>query len=318
MNLSIIVPVYKVQQYIERCARSLFMQTLVEDIEYLFIDDCSPDDSILVLEKVIGEFPERQSQIRIIRNEFNMGVSETRKKGVSLAQGKYIGWCDSDDWVEPDMFEKMLLVAQEDDLDIVSCSYVEEKGVKDSKAHELIKCKTPDECITNVYKGYYLPGSLWQNIYRKEIIQYAMNRVKRTSYGEDMYANFIAFAKAKTNGYTSGLLYHYNSLNEGSLLHNIDVSKRGWISQKENLIVLAQELYAIGGYKKYHIAVNAYTYHIKQMYRASFCSIKEYYYEFSECYKDVNAYLFTPDKAKLKTWLVFNIYLLFRVFDRAK
>ena len=72
--VSVIIPGYKVERYIERCARSLFSQTL-EDIEYIFVNDCSPDRSVEILEKVLEDFPQRKTQVKIISNPENRGVS---------------------------------------------------------------------------------------------------------------------------------------------------------------------------------------------------------------------------------------------------
>ena len=79
IKLSIIVPIYKVEQYIERCIRSLMEQTMKENIEFIFVNDCTPDNSIQILQNVIQEYPNRSSQIRIYNNTKNIGLHETRK-----------------------------------------------------------------------------------------------------------------------------------------------------------------------------------------------------------------------------------------------
>ena len=105
--ISVIIPIYKAEDYIERCARSLMEQTMKDGIEFLFINDCTPDNSMTILRRVIANYPERGHQIRIIENNKNLGVSATRRLGVNEANGDYIGWCDSDDWVESEAFERM-------------------------------------------------------------------------------------------------------------------------------------------------------------------------------------------------------------------
>lgn len=118
--VSVIIPVYKVERYIERCARSLFSQTL-EDIEYIFVNDCSPDRSVEILEKVLEDFPQRKSQVKIISNPENRGVSYTRMKGAENATGDYVIHCDSDDWPDPEMYAKMYSKAVSENLDMVIC-----------------------------------------------------------------------------------------------------------------------------------------------------------------------------------------------------
>ncbi|MBP5211144.1 MAG: glycosyltransferase family 2 protein [Bacteroidales bacterium] len=101
--VSVIVLVYNVRDYIAQCARSLFGQTL-EDIEYIFVDDCSGDESIEILEKILEEeFPERKGSVKILRNDRNRGQAWCRRLAVENAAGEYIIHCDSDDWPEIDM-----------------------------------------------------------------------------------------------------------------------------------------------------------------------------------------------------------------------
>ena len=119
--VSVIVLVYKAERYIERCARSLFGQTL-QDIEYVFVDDCSPDGSMDVLERVLEGYPARRSQVRIIHNDTNRGQAYSRRRGVEAATGEYIIHCDSDDWPEPEMYARMYTKASEEGLDMVICS----------------------------------------------------------------------------------------------------------------------------------------------------------------------------------------------------
>ena len=118
--VSVIVLVYKVEKYIERCARSLFEQTL-QDIEYIFVDDCTPDRSIEILERVLEDYPERKSQVIILHNERNSGLPFSRRRGVEAASGDYIIHCDSDDWPESDMYAKLYAKASSENLDMVKC-----------------------------------------------------------------------------------------------------------------------------------------------------------------------------------------------------
>ena len=118
--VSVITPVYKVEEYIDQCARGLLGQTL-QDIEFIFVDDCTPDGSMEVLERVLEEFPERRHQVKIFRNEVNKGLPFTRSVGIRNATGDYIIHCDSDDWPEPDMYAKMYSKAKEENLDMVIC-----------------------------------------------------------------------------------------------------------------------------------------------------------------------------------------------------
>ena len=97
--ITVIVPVYKAAKTIERCARSLFEQTMTDGVEFLFVDDATPDESIRIIEQIALCYPTIKENIRIVYNSQNLGISQTRKKGIQEARGEYIAWVDSDDWV---------------------------------------------------------------------------------------------------------------------------------------------------------------------------------------------------------------------------
>lgn len=103
-EISVVVPIYNVAQYIERCAHSLFAQTY-KDIEYIFVDDCSPDNSIELLKKVLLFYPQRKKYVHIYAHEKNQGLVAARQTGISHVKGKYIICFDSDDWVNTDIVQ---------------------------------------------------------------------------------------------------------------------------------------------------------------------------------------------------------------------
>ena len=115
-KVSIIVPVYNCEKYLPECIASLRRQTL-SDIEMIFVCDASPDDSLSILR----EAERTDARIRVIAFSENRGVSAARNAGLDAATGAYIGFCDSDDWVEPQMFEQLYSAAQEKDADISFC-----------------------------------------------------------------------------------------------------------------------------------------------------------------------------------------------------
>lgn len=126
-KVSVIIPVYKAEQFIERCARSLFEQTL-DSIEYIFVNDCSPDRSMDVLLSVLEEYPGRKEHVKILNHTVNTGQSGARKDGMAIASGEYIIHCDSDDWVDLDMYESMYKIAKQDNVEAVCCDIVLEHG----------------------------------------------------------------------------------------------------------------------------------------------------------------------------------------------
>ena len=104
MTISIITPLYKAENFIERCADSLFGQTFT-DIEYIFVDDCSPDSTVKRLRQVLDRYPARKPQTKIIGHERNRGVAAARNTGLDAATGDYVYYVDADDYIEPDAIE---------------------------------------------------------------------------------------------------------------------------------------------------------------------------------------------------------------------
>lgn len=121
-KVTIAVPVYGVEKYIERCARSLFGQTC-QEIEYLFVDDCTQDRSIDILMKTLEDYPKRKSHVRVIRHEKNGGLGAARNTAVDNCQTEFIMHVDSDDSIELNTIERVLAKQVEDDYDIVSFGF---------------------------------------------------------------------------------------------------------------------------------------------------------------------------------------------------
>lgn len=118
ITVSICVPVYGVERYIERCARSIFEQTY-ENIEYVFVDDCSPDKSIDILRGLMEDYPNRKPYIKIICHEHNRGLAAARNTAITNATGDFIYHVDSDDYVDKDLVEKCMEEQIRSDSDII-------------------------------------------------------------------------------------------------------------------------------------------------------------------------------------------------------
>lgn len=191
-KVSVVVPVYGVEKYIERCARSLFEQTL-DDMEFVFVDDCTKDNSIKVLEGVIEDYPDRKNQIKIIHHEHNKGLSHARETGVSNATGDFIGHCDSDDWVDKCMYEEMYSTAIAGGYDYVKCGH--RKTDLDS-IDEIHSVYTGNGNLnTSIVLDYMLKwkgwNSIWDTLIKKEI--YFNNKILYTN--NPMLEDFFVVAQ---------------------------------------------------------------------------------------------------------------------------
>lgn len=204
-KVSIIIPVYGVEKYIERCARSLFEQTL-DDIEYLFIDDCTPDKSVEILKRVLEEYPQRKSQVVIHRMEQNSGQAKVREWGMQNATGEYVIHCDSDDWVDVHMYEKMYKKSVSADYDIVVCDYYESDGISHVRKNEYISDKVEETMSSILLKKTH--SVLWNKLVKKSI--YNNEIIYPIANNAEDYALLVQLAyHSKSFGYVNEPLYFY-------------------------------------------------------------------------------------------------------------
>lgn len=219
-KVSVIIPVYKVEKYIEKCARSLFEQTLKE-IEYIFVNDCSPDESINVLNEIIKQYPERQSWIKIIHHDSNKGLTSTRNSGISIAQGEYIAHCDSDDWVEPTMYDEMYMCAKETSAEAVYCDINMVYG----NFNEIYKAAQNATNKNDFLRNYIVSvwTSLCNTLIRSEIYKkYNLYSPEHLCYCEDFWLSVRLFHYANKVLYINKPFYNYNRNNGGSIMHSLN------------------------------------------------------------------------------------------------
>lgn len=214
-KVSVIIPVYGVERYVERCARSLFGQTLQEGIEFIFIDDYSPDNSIEIIKNTLRDYPHRIPQTRIIRLTKNAGISYVRNLGVCEANGKYVINCDSDDWVEPDMYESLLSIAEYTSADIVKCGYFDEQP---DKSISIVKPWPSDknESLIGMAKSGNLDAYLWTRLVRR--IYYQKYQIDTgITLLDDLSIVLPMHRDATVIEILPRPLYHYNRTIPGSM-----------------------------------------------------------------------------------------------------
>lgn len=197
-KVSVIVPIYGVEKYIERCVKSLFAQTL-DDLEFIFIDDCTPDRSMELLdaeiEKKRPRFAEMNWKVRTVRMPTNSGQAAVRRHGIQLATGKYIIHCDSDDWVEKTAYEKLYRCAIDNDYDIVYCDYYKSDGINRTYFK-----KTENE--------RFMTGPLWNKLVKSSLYKNEINYPVNNKAEDGAIMMQLSFY-AKTRGYINEPLYYY-------------------------------------------------------------------------------------------------------------
>lgn len=210
MKVSVIIPIYKVEAFIERCAITLLEQTL-HDVEYIFVDDATPDSSIQVLEEVVARYPEQKEQVRIVHHDTNKGLPAARNTGLALATGEYIFHCDSDDYVELTMLEELYHAAKTQEADIIWCDWY--LTFAENERYMKQPCfGTPMEALKAMLSGG-MKYNVWNKLVRRTL--YTDNSIEFPSgygMGEDM-TMMLLFAHAQKIAYVPKSYYHYIKTN---------------------------------------------------------------------------------------------------------
>lgn len=241
-SVSVIIPVYNVGKFIERCVRSLMEQTM-DNVEYIFVDDASPDNSIQILQKVIADYPKRRDNVRILTHAENKGLPAARNTGLAVATGEYIFHCDSDDFVEPDMLEQLYGKAIKCDADIVWCDWYltfenSERYMK-QPAYD-----TPLEALKAMLSGV-MKYNVWNKLVRRSI--YVENKIEFPAgygMGEDMTI-MLLFAYAERISYLPNAFYHYVKLNTNAFSQIY--SKRHLQELQHNVATITDKLETLFG-----------------------------------------------------------------------
>ena len=215
-QISVCIPIYNVEKYIERCLRSVFEQTIADKAEFILVDDCSQDQSMSIAEKVIDEYPNLRNQIRIFRHEINKGLASARNTALMNSFGKYLIHVDSDDWCNSDYLELLYCAAECEDADIVCCNLIKEyQNYK--RRTDIVFPDNPTECIRKLLSGD-LPGWLHIKLISKRIFE--INKIMSTEnidLHEDLILSVKVFSKAKKIINIEKALYHYKQQNTQSL-----------------------------------------------------------------------------------------------------
>ena len=215
IKVSVLVPVYGVEKYIERCAISLFEQTMKTGIEYIFVNDCTKDKSIIILQNILENYPERKPFVKIINHETNQGLASARNTGLDNASGEYICIVDADDYIDLKMLQILYEQSIKTDADIVICNSLwqhEEKTFQKS----IKKRNTKQEYLTDILDRTSSPA-WWGRLYKREIIE--KNHIRLPAgfgYGEDYTTVPIVLYYADKIELVNEHLYHYVQYNNNS------------------------------------------------------------------------------------------------------
>jgi glycosyltransferase involved in cell wall biosynthesis len=216
MSVSVLVPVYGVEKYIEKCAHSLFSQTMKTGIEFIFVNDCSADNSIPILIKIVEEYPKRKNQVKVLHHAVNKGVARARQTAIDAASGNFILFVDADDFIEPDTVDTLYKKAIETNADITLCPfwYKYENGKKIAN-FEVLQATNKKEILQLALSTQAM---FWNKLIKRSILsENNIQMYPSVNYGDDLavvpqiiYYSTI-FAKVEK------ALYHYVLYNQTSV-----------------------------------------------------------------------------------------------------
>ena len=214
-KISVVVPVYNVECYLENCINSLFSQTM-EEIEIIFVDDKSTDHS----SDILDYYAVRDVRIRVIHHEQNLGTCYARKHGVLESEGNYILFVDADDYLEIDTCEVLLREMEREQVDILHFGsylhpepYMEQARIERSRKNLIPYCgRLSGE---NVLEGCFLQNkyrfTIWNKLYRADICRRAFENIENGYFikGEDVYSYYVLAHYARSYKGIPDKKYHY-------------------------------------------------------------------------------------------------------------
>lgn len=309
--VSILVPVYGVEKYIERCARSLFEQTY-ENLEYIFVDDCSPDNSIAILGHVLDSFPHRLPQVRIIKHAQNEGLAAVRNTTINNATGDFVYFLDSDDYIETDTIAALVDLQRQTNADVVTGQkYVNNDEIDFHYIEPVYKNK--DEMLMSILSNVWHHEITDRLILRSLFVNNCIEVTPHINICEDWLLTAKVVYYADNCVTADKFTYHY-TFNPNSLVHSITEWGKWRDANKQERLAL-QELIALFEGTKYEEAV--YSLYLRRLSRSIDMGIIKHDKEFfKQCQYHI---LSTPSKyqqslSKAKLFSIKNGYYMTSFF----
>lgn len=236
--VSVIVPIYKVEDYLERCISSILNQTWA-DFELILVDDGSPDGCPLLCD----QWRKKDSRIKVIHKE-NGGLSDARNSGLKIASGEFIAFVDSDDWVSPDYLQILVESLQKNDCDIIECGIIrtrgETDGIRSGDGNTKVSLFQTEDALKQLIKDGLFHQYVWNKLYKRSVIDGIFFEKGKTN--EDEFWTYRVFGNAKRIGKIEVPLYYYfqraaSIMGEGYSLKRLDaleakMQRQKYIEQK--------------------------------------------------------------------------------------
>jgi len=250
IRLSIIIPFYNVEQFIERCLDSVYKQDIPEnEYEVICVDDCSPDDSL----SVVQEFAQQHDNLRIVQNKENRKLGGARNAGLMVACGEYVWFVDSDDLIEDNVLGNLCLTAEQENLDVLHFNYENfpiRTPLHKIESQELMT--GPEMFFSKHFIWYHDLVTAWRKLYKRSfLIENRIFFAEHIMYEDNDYA-ILVFAKAKRVRHIDLFAYNY-SVNPESITRkgysSIHISY--WLDLCNRLLDLKSRLLEEGADKRF-------------------------------------------------------------------
>ncbi len=203
--ISVIVPVYKVERYLDECVESIVNQTY-HNLEIILVDDGSPDNC----PQICDDWAKKDERIRVIHKE-NGGLSSARNAGLDICTGDYISFIDSDDWIESDFYYTLYRKSAESGAEIVMCAAVAEYpdgSSRNTAEHIFSHVLSQDELLHDfLYHRNNVCGAVWDKLYKRSVFEKVRFPIGLNS--EDRYVHAITYSSISKFQYIDVILYHY-------------------------------------------------------------------------------------------------------------
>lgn len=206
-KVSVIIPIYNVEEYLPKCLDSVINQTY-KDLEILCVNDCSPDNC----DKILEDYAARDARIKIITRAQNGGLSTARNTGLEAATGEYIYFIDSDDWIDEDYIERMVIAIEKTSSTMVLNTAITKEFADKSIIQNYEDYKTINsvgEFVNSEESVTYNPWMTWAYLYRKSYLDNFKLKFPDGYNWEDIYFQYITHAHCETFYVIKGSYYHY-------------------------------------------------------------------------------------------------------------
>lgn len=211
IHVTILMPIYKVEQYLEKTLDSVFTQTYPY-LDYVFVNDCSPDNSLQVLKDTIARYQIEANRYTIINHIQNEGIAVSRTDCIANAKGDYVYFVDSDDWIEKDTVEQMVYATNDGAIDIVGCDYMKDYLSGETTCHHE---NYADNCRDNMLRclNYDIATVLWKLLIRRDLFN-NFTITPHVDIVEDYIMSVKLYYYAKSFTAIPRAFYHYVQYNQ--------------------------------------------------------------------------------------------------------